>query len=69
MELIVERVDVWAASIKNKVGGLAYILTGLRDAGADLYFVVARRAVEKPGMGVVFVTRCAGIERSPQLRT
>ena len=56
MYLIVERVDVWAAAIKDEPGGLAKILTGLKDAGADLDFVIARRAPEKPGTGVVFVT-------------
>jgi len=54
--MIVESVDVWAAPIKDEPGGLAYILGGLRDAGADLEFVVARRAPETPGKGVVFVT-------------
>ena len=60
MERIVERVDVWAAGIKDKPGSLAYILAGLREAGADLDFVVARRAPEKPGTGVVFVTPLRG---------
>ena len=58
--LIVERVDVWAATIEDKPGGLAKILTGLKDAGADLDFVIARRAREKPGTGVVFVTPLRG---------
>ena len=58
--LIVERVDVWAATIEDKPGGLAKILTGLKDAGADLDFVIARRAPEKPGTGVVFVTPLRG---------
>jgi len=58
--LIVERVDVWAAKIEDKPGGLAKILTGLKDAGADLDFVIARRATEKPGTGVVFVTPLRG---------
>jgi len=58
--LIVERVDVWAATIQDKPGGLAKILTGLKDAGADLDFVIARRAPEKPGTGVVFVTPLRG---------
>ena len=58
--LIVERVDVWAATIEDKPGGLAKILNGLRDAGADLDFVIARRAPEKPGTGVVFVTPLRG---------
>jgi hypothetical protein len=60
MELIVERVDVWAASITDKPGALARLLKGLREAGADLDFVIARRAPEKPGTGVVFVTPLRG---------
>jgi hypothetical protein len=60
MDLIVERVDVWAASIRDEVGGLAHLLTGLRDAGADLDFIIARRTAEKPGTGVVFVTPLRG---------
>lgn len=55
MELLVERVDVWAAPIEDKPGGLAQVLRALRDAGADLQFVVARRTPETPGKGVVFV--------------
>jgi hypothetical protein len=53
-------VNVWAATIRDKVGGLAYLLTGLRDAGADLDFIIARRSPEKPGTGVVFVTPLRG---------
>jgi predicted amino acid-binding ACT domain protein len=39
---------------------LAKILTGLRETGADLDFVIARRAPENPGTGVVFVTPLRG---------
>jgi hypothetical protein len=60
MDLMVEAVDVWAASIKDEPGGLAGVLRGLAEAGADLDFVVARRAAEKPGTGVVFVTPLEG---------
>lgn len=56
MELMVERVDVWAATIEDRAGGLAVLLGALRDAGADLQFIIARRAPERPGTGVVFVT-------------
>ena len=56
MDLLVERADVWAASIPDKPGGLAGLLAILREAGADLQFIIARRAPEKPGTGVVFVT-------------
>ncbi|AOI61526.1 amino acid-binding protein [Burkholderia diffusa] len=60
MELSVERVDVWAATIEDKPGGLAHALSALRDAGADLQFVVARRTPEAPGKGVVFVAPLQG---------
>ena len=60
MELIVERVDVWAASIGDESGSLAQLLTGLREAGADLDFIIARRAPEKAGTGVVFVSPLRG---------
>ena len=56
MDIIVESVDVWAASIKDEVGGLTRLLTGLREAGADLNFILARRTPEKSGLGVLFVT-------------
>jgi len=60
MDLIVQHVDVWAASIKDEPGDLARALTGLREAGADLDFIIARRAPEKPGAGVIFVTPLRG---------
>ena len=60
MDLIVERVDVWAASIGDEPGGLAHILAPLRDAGANLDFIIARRSPEKPGKGVVFVAPLRG---------
>jgi hypothetical protein len=54
----VEHVDVWAATIDDKPGALAYVLAELRDAGADLQFIISRRA--EPGKGVVFVTPLRG---------
>ena len=54
----VEHVDVWAATIEDKPGQLARLLTELREAGADLQFIIARRA--EPGKGVVFVTPFRG---------
>lgn len=60
MELSVERVDVWAATIEDKPGGLATVLGALRTAGADLQFIVARRTSETPGKGVVFVAPLQG---------
>jgi len=54
----VEHVDVWAACIEDRPGGLAHALATLRDAGADLQLIIARRA--EPGKGVVFVTPLQG---------
>jgi hypothetical protein len=60
MALKVERVDTWAASIEDKPGSLAAKLNALTGAGVNLEFVIARRAPEKPGSGVVFVTPVQG---------
>jgi hypothetical protein len=60
MGLLVERVDVWAASIEDKPGSLAGKLAILARGGADLDFVIARRAPDKPGTGVLFVTPLTG---------
>ena len=60
MELMVEREDVWIASLDDKPGALAAKLTALADAGAHLDFVIARRAPDRPGTGVMFVTPLQG---------
>lgn len=60
MGLLVERMDVWAATIDDRPGGVSEVLATLRDAGADLQFVVARRSPDTPGKGVVFVTPLRG---------
>jgi hypothetical protein len=80
MGLKTERVDTWAASIEDKPGSLASKLSALANAGVNLAFVIARRAPEKPGKGVVFVTpikgasgsraaRQVGFERTKSLHT
>ncbi len=60
MEFMIEGVDVWAAPIMEGPGSLAGLLTGLREAGADLELVVARRTPEGPASGVVFVSQLRG---------
>ena len=60
MNLLVKGVDVWYASIEDKPGGLGKVLSGLKDAGVDLDFIIARRAPDKPGSGVVFITPLRG---------
>ena len=60
MDLIAERVEVWAASLEDKPGSLANILSSLREAGANLNFILARREPDQPGKSVVYVTPLAG---------
>ena len=60
MDLLVDRVDVWAADTVDKPGGLSGILKDLSEVGADLDFIIARRAPDKPGKGVVFLTPIRG---------
>ena len=63
MKLKVTPVDVWAASIEDRAGGLAGKLAALTAAGSKLEFVIARRAPERPGKGVVFVTPLKGAKQ------
>jgi hypothetical protein len=60
MSLTVTKVDVWAAQIEDKPGGLARLLRALAGAGADLECVVARRGPSKTGKGVAFLTPVKG---------
>jgi hypothetical protein len=60
MSLKVERVDTWAASLDDSPGKLAGMLSALTTAGVNLEFIHARRAPEKPGSGVIFVTPIKG---------
>ena len=63
MKLKVTTVDVWAASIEDRAGSLAEKFAALSAAGSNLEFVIARRAPEQPGNGVVFVTPLNGTEQ------
>ena len=64
MKLNVARVDVWAAGIKDRPGGLAEKLALLAKAGVNLKFVIARRASGKPRKGVVFATPIKGAKQT-----
>ena len=63
MALKVQRVDTWAASLEDRPGSLADMLSALAEAGVNLEFVIARRAPDKAGTGVVFVTPIKGVAR------
>lgn len=80
MKLKISHVDVWAGTIKDRPGGLSEKLSALSKAKTDLEFVLARRAPERRGDGVVFVTpikggkqaraaRAAGFEKTGSLHS
>ena len=60
MALKVQKVETWVAPLEDQPGSLAAKLSALSDAGISLEFVLARRAPDKPGTGVVFVTPING---------
>lgn len=60
MYQFVEQVNVWSASLMDKPGGLSNILKCLDEAGVDLDFIIARRAPDEPGKGVVFISPLQG---------
>ena len=62
MSLTVTKMDVWAAQIEDKPGGLAKLLGALAGAGADLECLVARRDPSKAGKGVAFLTPVKGAD-------
>ena len=63
MAYSVKKVDVWAGEIADRPGGLASTLAAMTEAGANIEFVVARRAPDKPGTGVVFMTPIKGAKQ------
>jgi len=63
MALKVSKVDVWVGGLKDRPGALAEKLRALADAGAELEFLIARRAPDKPGAGVVFLTPLKGAKQ------
>lgn len=65
MTLTVEKVEIWAAELRDHVGGLASRLQPLADSGVDLAFLIARRQPDKPGSGIVYL---GGIEGAKQTK-
>jgi hypothetical protein len=49
--------------MEDKPGSLAAKLKALSDAGVNLEYVLARRAPDKPGTGVLFVTPIKGAKQ------
>jgi hypothetical protein len=63
MKLNVSRTDTWASTIDDRPGRLADKLAALAAAGANLELIIARRAPEQRGSGVVFVTPLKGAKQ------
>lgn len=60
MSYEIEQVDVWAGEIENHPGELAGKLEGLRDAGANLEFVIVRPVADPSNEGVLYVAPVQG---------
>jgi hypothetical protein len=56
----VSRVKHWSCRIEDRPGGAAGVLQPLADAKVNLEFVLARRAPDDPGKGVLFVGGISG---------
>ncbi len=69
MPYAISKVDVWAGEITDRPGGLAATLETLNNAGVNLAFLIARRAPDKPGTGVVFVTPIKGAKQTAAARS
>ena len=63
MAYSVKKVDVWAGDVADRPGGLAAAIAALSSAGANLEFLIARRAPDKPGTGAVFLTPIRGAKQ------
>jgi hypothetical protein len=63
MAYTVKKVEVWAGEVADRPGGVADKMEALSAAGANLEFVIARRAADKPGTGVLFVTPVKGAKQ------
>ena len=63
MAYAINKVDVWSGEIEDRPGGLADKLTALSGAGANVEFLVSRRAPDKPGTGVIFLTPIKGAKQ------
>lgn len=63
MAYTISKVDVWAGEIADRPGGLGSTMEALSNAGANLEFLISRRAPERPGTGVVFLTPIKGAKQ------
>ena len=69
MAYAIKKVDVWAGEIEDRPGGLAQKLSELSGSGANFEFLISRRAPDKPGTGVVFLTPIKGAKQKNAAQT
>ena len=60
MSYEITKEDVWVGTMEDRAGALAEKLQAVSRVGVNLEFVIARRAPEKPGTGVVFMAPFRG---------
>lgn len=60
MGIKLDRVHLWSGEVPDKAGGVASKLASLAQAGANLEFVLTRRAADRPGSGILYVAPVTG---------
>lgn len=63
MKLSASSTVIWATQIEDRPSGLAAKLAPLLAVGANPQFILARRAPESPGKGVLFVAPLEGVKQ------
>lgn len=58
----ISREDVWVGEIEDRAGAVAEKLEAISRVGVNLEFLIARRAPDKPGTGVLFVAPFRGTD-------
>ena len=56
----ITREDVWVGEIEDRAGAVAEKLEAISRVGVNLEFLIARRAPEQPGTGVLFMAPFRG---------
>lgn len=59
----ISSVDVWVGEVEDCPGSLSKKLQPLAEAGVNIEFLLARRAPDKPGTGVVFLAPIKGAKQ------
>jgi hypothetical protein len=63
MSFKMDRVHVWSCEVPDEIGGVSRKLASLSEAGVNLDYVYTQRLLEKPGLGVLYVSPLVGAEQ------